>query len=80
MPDQMTTREELEMRSHVGMCLLLGVGGILLATVVGAVPFGGALPLLLVGGCLLLHLFAPHGGHTDQTPGTTAAARRGEPR
>jgi len=66
------------------MCLLLGVGGILLAAVVGAVPFGGALPLLLVGGCLLLHLLAPHGGHhgahTDERPATTAAARRGEQR
>ncbi len=72
------------MRSHVGMCLLLGVGGILLAAVVGVVPFGSALPLLLVGGCLLLHLLAPHGaqhsGHTGQAPATTAAARRGEER
>ena len=72
------------MRSHVGMCLLLGVGGILLAAVVGVVPFGSALPLLLLGGCLLLHLLAPHGaqhsGHTDEAPATTAVARRGEER
>jgi len=71
------------MRSHVGMCLLLGVGGILLAAVVGVVPFGSALPLLLLGGCLLLHLLAPHGahgGHTDETSATTVAARRGQER
>jgi hypothetical protein len=48
----MAIREELEMRSHMGTCLLPGLGGILLAAVVGAVPFGGALPLLLVGGWL----------------------------
>jgi hypothetical protein len=66
-------------RSHVVMCLLLGLGGILLVAVAG-VPFGNLLPIVLVGGCLLMHLLMPHGGrhggHGDGSADTTATTSR----
>lgn len=70
-------------RNHLAMCLLLGLGGILLAAAAG-IPFSSLLPLLLVGGCLLMHLVMPHGEHhtrpSDDTSDTAAAGRRGEER
>jgi hypothetical protein len=66
-------------RNHLAMCLLLGLGGVLLVAV-AEVPVSSVLPLLLVGGCLLMHLLMPHGDHhggpPEETRETTAVAAR----
>ena len=54
------------LRSRTGLVLLgfLAIAGFFLITEHAAHLFG-ALPYLLVGGCLLMHLFM-HGGHGGQ--------------
>jgi DUF2933 family protein len=58
------------LRSRAGLVLLgfVAVAGFFLVTEHTAHLFG-ALPYLLVGGCLLMHLFmhSGHGGHSDQS-------------